>query len=130
MKEKMYKFMYGRYGNDQLNRFLIVVSLILWIISIFTTGFLGLIAVVLIGYSYFRMFSRNIYKRADENTRYLQMTYKIKGFTGRLRRDMATRKTHHIYSCPQCRQRIRIPKGKGRIAVRCPKCSTEFIKRS
>lgn len=130
MKEKISRFMYGRYGNDQLNRFLNIVALILIVISFVTGSALVYIALAVELITLFRMFSRDSYRRSSENTKYLQMTQKIRNKTSRISRDMSIRKTHHIYACPQCKQRIKVPRGKGRIAVRCPKCSNEFIKRS
>lgn len=81
-------------------------------------------------YSYFRMFSRNVYKRAAENQKWLNKTYKIRAWFSRQKTSVSQRKVYHIYKCPSCRQKIRIPKGKGKIEVRCPKCSTTFIKNS
>lgn len=80
--------------------------------------------------AYFRMFSRNIYKRSSENQWYLSKTYRLRTFFLRQKNLMQQRKTHHIYRCPVCRQKIRIPRGKGRIEIRCPKCNATFIKRS
>lgn len=81
-------------------------------------------------YEYFRMFSRNIYKRSIENQWYLSKTAKLRTFFYRQKNLMLQRKTHHIYKCPTCRQKIRIPRGKGRVEIRCPKCNTTFIKKS
>lgn len=127
----MQRFMIGRYGVDQLSRFLNIVVLILLVVSMFTRlGILYWIALGLILYTYFRIFSRNHPKRYAENRRYLAATAGARNFFQARRRDAVTRKTHRIYRCPSCRQRIRVPKGKGRIAIRCPKCSIEFIKKS
>lgn len=121
----------GRYGVDQFARFLNLFVIILLVVSMLTRQWvLYLFALALMTYSYFRIFSRNRSKRYAENTKYLQKTVKIRGYFATLSRDMRTRRTHHIYRCPSCRQKIRIPRGKGKIAVRCPKCSTEFIKKS
>lgn len=132
MKEKMYRFMQGRYGNDGLNRFLLIVIFICFILSLFSgrVGIFHIIGTASLIYLYFRMFSKNIYKRRAENAVYLKYEYKVKQFFATFKRDMKQRKTHHIYRCPSCKQKIRIPRGKGRIEIRCPKCSTTFIKKS
>ena len=66
----------------------------------------------------------------QKNNRYLKYSSKLRSAFATFKRDMKIRKTHHIYRCPNCRQKIKIPKNKGRISIRCPKCYTEFIKRS
>lgn len=130
MKEKFYRFMQGRYGGDQLSRTLMILTFICLAISLFGGRIFYVLAIALIVYSYFRIFSRNIYKRSAENTAYLKYEYRVKQFFATLKRDMKQRKTHHIYRCPSCKQKIRVPRGKGKIEIRCPKCSQTFIKRS
>ena len=131
MKERFRRFMTGRYGNDQLNQLLSIVSVVLLIVAIFTKWTLVyLLAVILIALCYFRMFSRNVRKRYDENVRFLNKTAKIRGFFKSQKNLMAQRKDYHIYTCPGCKQKIRIPRGKGKIEIRCPKCGTTFIKKS
>lgn len=130
MKEKLYRFMQGRYGNDQLNRFLMVLVLVCFVFSLFGLKMLYMLGIALLVYAYFRMFSKNIYKRSQENSVYLKYEYKVRQWFATLKRDMNQRKTHHIYRCPSCRQKIRIPKGKGKIEIRCPKCGQTFIKKS
>ena len=130
MKEKFYRFMYGRYGVDQLNKFIMTSAFVFLIISFFGSNIFYLLSLLLLIYCYFRMFSKNLYKRREENMKYLQYLYKVKQFWSTQKRDFKQRKTHHIYKCPSCRQKIRIPRGKGKIEIRCPKCSTTFIKKS
>lgn len=130
MREKLYRFMIGRYGNDNLNRFLTAISIACLVLSFFGPRMFYLLAIAILVYVYFRMFSRNIYKRTMENNLYMRYEYRIKQYFATLKRDMNQRKTHHIYRCPSCRQKIRIPRGKGRIEIRCPKCSQTFIKKS
>ena len=130
MKEKLYRFMQGRYGSDQLNRFLMILVIICFVLSLFGVRFFYLIGIVLLIYAYFRMFSKNRYKRSAENSAYLRFEYKFRQKAAVLKRDMNQRKTHHIYKCPSCRQKIRIPRGKGKIEIRCPKCGQTFIKKS
>ena len=131
MKEKLARFMAGRYGVDYLGRFTIIAGLVALLLTGWTrSSLLNLLAWVLIIYSYYRMFSRNVYKRTQENQWYLNKTYKIRCFFARQKNMLAQRKTHHIYKCPTCKQKIRIPRGKGKIEIRCPKCNTTFIKKS
>ena len=131
MKEKFMRFMYGRYGVDALGKCLFIFAIIFMLIGGWTESeFLTMLSWAFLFYSYFRMFSKNIYKRSAENQAYLTKTYKLRCWFARQKNMMAQRKTHHIYKCPTCRQKIRIPRGKGRIEIRCPKCNTTFIKKS
>ena len=130
MKEKLYRFMMGRYGNDQFNRFLMILAMICFILSQFRVPGVYLIGLLCLIYAYFRMLSRNTYKRSLENNKYLQYEYKVKRWFAGVKRNMQQRKTHHIYKCPSCRQKIRIPRGKGKIEIRCPKCGQTFMKKS
>ena len=134
MKEKFIRFMQGRYGVDQLSKFILILGLVFVVISALFNNALSLLTYILgwvmVIYCYFRIFSRNIPKRYSENQAYLAKTYKIRTFFGKQKNIWQQRKTHHIYTCPSCKQKIRIPKGKGKIEVRCPKCGTTFIKNS
>ena len=131
MKEKLIRFMQGRYGVDQFTKFLMGVALVCMILSLFTRSMVwSFLILLLLVYCYFRMFSKSITKRYAENQKYLQMTAGIRRKWASFQRDMKDRKTHHIYKCPGCKQKIRVPRGKGKIAIRFPKCHTEFIKKS
>lgn len=130
MREKMARFMQGRYGNDEFNRFLMILSMVLLVLSLFGANSLYFIALIIMVYAYFRMFSRQIYKRAGENQKYLQYEWKVKGWIRKKKNELKQLKTHHIYKCPNCKQKIRVPRGRGRIAITCRKCGHEFIKKS
>ena len=131
MKERLQRFMVGRYGVDDFAQFQLIATMVLMILNLFIRSFLiDIIGMVLICYYFYRIFSRNVQKRYQENMKYLQYQNKVLGFFNREKNLMKQRKTHHIYSCPSCKQKIRIPKGKGKIVVTCPKCKTEFTKRS
>lgn len=130
MKEKLYRFMMGRYGNDQLNRFLMVLTLIFFALSIFGLGLFYLLGLGCLLWAYFRMLSKNTYRRSLENNKYLKYEYKVRQSFSSFKRNLQQRKIYHIYKCPSCSQKIRIPRGKGRIEIRCPKCSQTFIKKS
>ena len=122
--------MQGRYGNDQLNRFLMVLVMISLLISLFGVRPFYLVGIAILVWSYSRMFSRNIYKRQAENSVYLRYEYKVRQKFAGWKKAAKQRKTHHIYKCPSCKQKIRIPRGKGKIEIRCPKCGQTFIRRS
>ena len=131
MKERMQRFMAGRYGNDQLNQFIFIVAIISMVLEIITRQSLFYtLTLVLLILAYVRVFSRNINKRYEENMKYLQKKDAILNKFRRQKYYAAQRRNFHIYTCPQCKQKIRIPKGKGKISITCPKCRTSFIKKS
>ena len=119
------RFMAGRYGSDQLGRWLLGLAVVLILLGMIgnRTGStvlagLSLLAYVPLIWSIFRMYSRNIEARRRENAA-------LQRFLTRLRdRD------HRYYHCPKCRQTVRVPRGRGRINIRCPKCSEQFIKKT
>lgn len=117
------RFMAGRYGTDKLNTLILGIGLVLCLVSIFVP--LVLVRLILVWGSYlfmgiaiFRCLSRNTYKRYQENRRYLALRSRMKD------------KNHRYFRCPKCRQQIRVPKGKGKIAITCPKCKEKFIKKT
>lgn len=130
-KNKMMQFMQGRYGADQMGQMLSAVSMVFLIISLFSRNQAWfLLALIGIVYNYFRMFSKNISKRYAENQKYLTMTAGIRRKLASWKSQLAQRKIYHIYRCPGCKQKIRVPRGRGKIEIRCPKCNTRFVKKS
>ena len=131
MREKLIRFMQGRYGADAFSKFILGLAFVCIVLSMFVFGGLfSLLSTALIIYCYFRMFSKNIPKRYQENMIYLKYQNKLTSKFNKIKSGMKQRKTHHIYHCPTCKQKIRVPRGRGKIAIRCPKCCTEFIKNS
>lgn len=131
MKEKFRRFMMGRYGADELSRAQSMVALILLFISMFSRlGIFYWMAIALIIYSTWRMFSRNVSKRYEENQKFLNYRYQLIVKKDRLKKHFQQRKIYRFYKCPQCRQKVRVPKGRGKICITCPKCRTEFVRKS
>ena len=123
--------MQGRYGTDDFYKFLFWVALIGIVINwFFKSQLLSFAITLILVYAMYRVLSKNHSARYAENQRYLQATAKIRYWFDQQKKLMEERKYHHIYTCPKCRQKIRIPKGKGKIMIRCPKCHHEFQKRS
>ena len=115
------RFMDGRYGTDKLNMALLWTSVIIMIISLFLPSFhmvASILAYVLMIVAIWRALSRNTYKRYQENRKFLSLLDRIKD------------RKHRYFSCPQCRQTVRVPRGKGKIAITCPKCREKFIRKS
>lgn len=128
--------MAGRYGNDQLNKFLSITSLVLALAAILLrktaiiAELLWILAFVGIVFSYIRLFSRNMSRRREENTKYLRTVYKVKS-AFRLRKEKWTqRKDYKFFTCPACHTTLRVPKGKGKISIVCRKCGNSFSGRT
>ena len=123
------KFMYGRYGSDALSITLIVIG---FIISLFSSlwNIPSSVSLVIFLLAYFRVFSRNINKRYMENQKFLKsvepITSRFKSFKGKAN----NRKNYKYFKCKNCRQKIRVPRGKGKIKVTCPKCGEKTIVKS
>ena len=123
--------MAGRYGVDELSKFLNIVLLVLLILSIFIrSGILYLLALGILIYSYFRMFSKNISKRYEEKQKFVNFRYRSVVKWNNFKKRFAQRKEYRFYHCPQCKQTVRVPRGRGKICITCPKCRTEFVKKS
>lgn len=131
MKEKMQRFMLGRYGFDDLSKIHLGIAIILMVLSMFVrNSIFYILSLLMLVYVYVRAFSRNISKRQQENQKYLNFRYQRVVKWDAFKKRQAQKKTHRFYKCPQCRQTVRVPKGRGKICITCPKCKTEFIKKS
>ena len=131
MKQKIQQFMIGRYGADQLGRLLMGISIISLLISLLTKlDIFYIFAFGLMVYEYYRMMSKKIERRYAENQKYLNGRYRLVVKWNRHKEHFRQRKDYHFYRCPSCKQKVRVPKGKGRICITCPKCKGEFIKKS
>lgn len=131
MREKMARFMAGRYGVDQLNKIYLGITLVLLVLSMITRLSIFYVAgIALLVYTYYRMFSRNVSKMYAQNQRFLNARYRLAVKRSQRKKQWEQRKIYRFYICPGCRQKVRVPKGKGKIVITCPKCRMEFMRKS
>ena len=129
------QWMQGRYGNDEFNRFLSIAAIVLLIASCFgrlctPLGYLYIPGLLIVIYTIFRSLSKNHYARSKERAFYIKVKDRITGFFHLQKRRWDGRATSRFYRCPKCRTTIRVPKGRGKIQITCPKCRTQFIKKT
>lgn len=130
-KQAIYRFMSGRYGNDNLNNFLFVISIIVYLLNliIIKQFWLTVVAEVLLIYILFRSFSKNWQKRQKENFAFMNATSGIRKFYNCFKQQIKD-KDNRYFICPSCSQIVRVPKGKGKIEITCPKCHTKFDRKA
>lgn len=128
---KLQQFMTGHYGSDQFTLFLTISGLVCSVLSSFRhLRFLYLISLILIFYGVFRTFSKNYEKRRNELNWYLRWSEKPKAYIKLLMNQIRDRKTHRYFRCKNCKTVMRVPKGRGKIEITCPKCRMKTIKKS
>ena len=127
LKEKFIRFMYGRYGTDELYRFLNIVFYILFIVNLFLGSYiLALTVTALLIFMTYRVFSKNIAKRRMENEKYLSTKKRFDNFVKLQKNKWRDRKTHVYKKCPHCGAMLRFPKKKGKHSASCPSCKGEI----
>lgn len=130
-KEKLRRFMIGRYGQDNLGKFILSLSLIVLLINLFVrTAALSAVALVLIAYAYYRIFSRDIRSRYGENKKFLDSLEPLKRKFSSSKNKYDNRKVYRYIRCPKCNFEMRVPKGKGKIRVTCKSCGEQFVTKS
>ncbi|WP_279161220.1 hypothetical protein [Thomasclavelia cocleata] len=127
----IYQFMLGRYGSDQFNVFLVILAIVLMILNLFfiRNSFLSAIVWLILIYSLYRIYSRNIYRRRAENDKYLSIIQPIQKRISMIKKNREDHE-HKYFLCPECKQTVRVPRGHGKITITCPKCSHKFDKKS
>ena len=130
LMQKLREFMYGRYGTDRLSLALVAGGFVCYTLYVFTRWrVLYLFSLVLYGIALFRTLSRNTGKRRAENQKFMNLWYKLKNKWIGVKADFEERKTYKHFKCPRCGQKIRIPRGRGKVEICCPKCSNRFVKK-
>lgn len=134
MKQRLIQFMYGRNGVDHFSRFLTYLALVLIVLRLFIQGKVGTIlwylALAILVYAYFRIFSKNLSKRRAENAKYYQYRMKVVNGVRDWRERRRQSRDYKFFRCPSCRAMLRVPRGKGKIRVTCRKCGTAFERKT
>lgn len=131
MMEKLRRFMYGRYGTDQLNIALVIAAMVMSLISRIFGSFWGqLPAYLILIWVIVRMMSKNRAARMKENAVFLKLWNPIAKWFRLQYNRLRDIKTHRYFTCPNCKNTLRVPKGKGEITITCPVCKTRFDKKT
>lgn len=127
IRNALYRFMYGRNGADQLSQFILILGMIIIIPAYFIRSNIRFIFMIifwiLIIYSYFRIFSKKVYKRQAENQKFV-------GKLNYVKQRFSQRKQYRFYNCPKCKTHLRVPRGAGKITITCKKCGYQFDKKA
>ncbi|MEA5151072.1 MAG: hypothetical protein VB039_00515 [Oscillospiraceae bacterium] len=131
MRERFARFMAGRNGNDQLNIFLLIADVVLLLLAgIFSESvgkYLYPVVFVLLVYIYFRMFSRNVNRRREENGKFVRLKFKISAAFRVRHERWVQRRDYKFFTCPSCKTTLRVPRGHGKIKIVCRKCGSSFM---
>ena len=126
-EDKMVEWSRGRHGADELSTAVANVAFVLIVIDLFArTSWMSLASLVLLGYAWFRISSKNSVKRSQENAAAMKAAGPIISFFANPVAAAREQKSYKHLACPHCGQRMRIPRGKGKVRVTCPKCKTRF----
>lgn len=132
MREKLAKFMTGRYGPDALFRFQIGAALFLELLSLLLRRWatlyhlLNYAALALMVWAVWRALSRNVQKRYLENLHFLEKFGQVSRQSRMNREKFSQRKEYKFFVCPTCKTNLRVPKGKGEVYITCAKCGNRF----
>ena len=134
MKDKLAHFMAGRNGNDQLNLFLLGLDVVLLLAASLlrkTAGrYLYIAVLVLLALTYFRMLSRNLTRRREENGKFIRARYRVSAALKVRHEKWVQRKDYKFFTCPSCKTTLRVPRGHGKIKIVCRKCGNSFTGKS
>ena len=131
MRNFLNRFMLGRYGPDHLGVAMIIVSFILSLIYA-VTGYMPplYISYIMFGLVLFRMLSRNIVRRRAENDKFIKYWWPIRTKIKRIINKLKQKRTHKLFTCPGCKKKLRVPRGKGKLQISCPMCGEKFFRKT
>lgn len=123
--------MQGRYGFDHFSQVIIIVALLISVVgTLFHSSLFTSLSYIPLAYAVYRTLSKDVNKRSQENYKFGFHVSNLKNRIEKRVRLIRGSQTHRFYQCPKCGQTIRVPKGKGKIMITCPKCKHTFVKRT
>lgn len=130
-QRRLMEWLRGRQGPDDLAVFSVNLAIVIVLVNVFArTGWLGWVGLALVAYAMFRIQSRNLGARARENEAFLRALGPARPWVQNPRAAWAELRAYKHVRCSSCQQRVRVPRGKGRLRVTCPRCKTKFEVRS
>ena len=127
-------FMIGRNGNDDLNRFLLGLDIVFILLAVIFRNAVARIfsslAIILLVWIYYRMFSKDLMRRNTENAKYLRTREQVFGYFRLRKEQWVQRKEYKFFVCPACKATLRVPRGRGKIKIVCKKCGNSFMGKS
>ena len=130
-QRRLMEWLRGRQGPDDLAVFSVNLAIVIVLVNVFArTGWLGWVGLALVAYAMFRIQSRNLGARARENEAFLRALGPARPWVQNPRAAWAELRAYKHVRCSSCRQRVRVPRGKGRLRMTCPRCKTKFEVRS
>lgn len=125
MYSKLREIMAGRNGFDRLSIVLIALSFIVSVFAVFVP-LIKIFSLALFAYALWRAFSKNLDKRREENFRFTRITSDIGESYRQWSFHRQQKQQFRFFVCPGCKIKLRLPRGKGKISITCPKCGLKF----
>ena len=126
-KNKVEDFMRGRNGADELGIATLELAVILAIVNIFANNtVLYVLILLLIAYAVFRMVSTDVNRRRKESMAFASKLGPARPWITNPAAALRNARTYKHATCPNCHQRVRVPRGKGHIRITCPRCKQKF----
>lgn len=129
--QKIFFYMNGRYGMDEFSKVLMAIGILFGVLANFFAGNINrAIGLAFLAFGALRPLSKEINNRQKELRWYLSVKQRLMTIRYKWKNKKVQRKRYKVYKCPECRQKVRVPKGKKKIRITCPSCGQKFVKKT
>lgn len=129
--QKIFFYMNGRYGMDEFSKVLMAIGILFGVLANFFAGNINrAIGFAFLAFGALRPLSKEINNRQKELRWYLSVKQRLMTLRYKWKNKKVQRKRYKVYKCPECRQKVRVPKGKKKIRITCPSCGQKFVKKT